>query len=155
MKQILILLFVFLLPAALHAQQKKTTTVPTVKKCQVPSDTSADNTMSVAQITEWADSKPLQVKCGNGKMYSLTQFSITMIKHNPMQTLDYGTGINGFPILARKAMDQMQSSDTILLRDITAKDDAGNEVKLATIVFKVMITENNQTPIDSLTNPSK
>jgi hypothetical protein len=155
MKQLLILLCVLFLPVLTSAQQKKAAVVPSVKKCQVPSDTSADNSMSVEQIKEWADTKPLKVKCGNGKMYSLTQFTITMIKNNPMQTLDYGTGINGFPILARKAMDQMQGGDTILLRDINAKDDAGNDVKLATIVFKVMNTEIIPIQSDSLTNPSK
>lgn len=119
------------------AQQKKSTPPPpTIKGCHVPSDTSHTNTLSLDDIKAWADSKPLQVQCTGGKMYSLTEFNISIIKHNPMQTLDFGIGNGGIPILARKEIDKMGPMDTILLRDVKAKDETGKDQKLSTIVFK-------------------
>lgn len=141
MKKLIALTFLLITPALLFAQQKSTskkTTAPppTIKGCHLPADSIADNTLSLEDIKSWADSKPLNVRCGN-VTYSLHQFTISIIKQNPMQTLDFGTGNAGIPILARRAIDQMGPLETILLREVIAKDAAGKEVKLSNIVFKV------------------
>ena len=142
MKKALLFGFLFIAPALLFAQQKSTPAKktpappPSIKGCHLPADTAGDNSLSLDDIKMWADTKPLNVRCGT-TIYSLQQFTISVIKQNPMQTLDFGTGNAGIPILARKAIDQMGPMDTILLREVSATDPSGKEVKLSSIVFKV------------------
>jgi hypothetical protein len=113
-----------------------------VKGCHVPSDTASTNTLTIEQIKAWTDQTVLDIKCAGGKMYTLSTFSISVIKQNPMQTLDFGTGNKGFPLMAKRAIDQMGPNDTILLREITGVDAAGKETKISTIVFKVAASDS-------------
>jgi hypothetical protein len=138
MRKSLLVILVLLASTNAFSQQKKTPPpTPTVKNCHVPADTANTNTLALQDIKDWADSKSLVVRCTGGKTYTLTQFTISIIKQNPMQTLDFGIGNNGIPLMARKAIDQMGPMDTILMREVNAKDDTGKDCKLSTIVFKV------------------
>ena len=157
MKKAILVTFLLTAPLFLFAQQKKTPAPPpAIKNCHLPADSAADNTLPLEEIKYWADTKPLNVRCGKS-VYTLHQFSISIIKQNPMQTLDFGTGNAGIPLLARKTIDQMGPLDTVLLRDVTGKDDTGKEVKLSTIVFKVepaAVTPDTKSdaPADTTTN---
>ncbi len=133
-----------------YSQQKKTPppSPPSVKDCHVPADSANNNSLALQDIKDWADSKTLIVRCTGGKMYTLTKFTISIIKQNPMQTLDFGIGNNGIPLMARKAIDQMGPMDTILMREVAAKDDTGKDCKLSTIVFKVATEATTPAPVE-------
>lgn len=106
-------------------------------RCHLASDTQNSSKVTLQQALAWADSLPLKVVDEKGKVYQLHDFVFTIITMNPFQTKEYGTGNNGIPILARKAMDNLKPKDTVFLKDVTAQNENLQEVKLANIVFSI------------------
>jgi hypothetical protein len=122
------------------AQQKpikKVTKPIPLKKCHLPDDATASNKVTLAQAQAWADKLPLTVIGADKKSYLLYQYEISIINMSPLQTTEYGTGNDGFPILARKAMDNMKPGDAVFLKDVMAKDETGKEIKIANLVFSI------------------
>jgi hypothetical protein len=115
-----------------------------LKFCHLPSDSSSSSKIVLTAAQEWVDLLPLQVVCNDGQKYTLSQFQVTMITMKPLQTKDYGLANGGFPILARKALDQMKQGDTIFLKEVSGKDAKGNETKLPNLVLS--ITEPTAAP---------
>lgn len=110
---------------------------PSVKMCTIPTDSSASTKITLAQATAWADDLPIKVVCADGKVYTLTQFNVTMMSLKPFQSKDYGLANNGIPILARKAIDSMKPGDTIILKGVTGKGPDGAEIKLPNIALAI------------------
>lgn len=110
---------------------------PSVKMCTIPTDSTASTKITIAQATAWADDLPIKVVCGDGKIYTLTQFNFTMMTLKPFQSKDYGLANNGIPILARKAIDSMKPGDTIILKSATGKGPDGTEIKLPNIALAI------------------
>jgi len=128
----------------INAQQKSTTstkstskTKPVLVKCHLSVDKEISNKVTLVDALAWADFTPLQVIGNDKKTYLLQQFSFTLISMNPLQTQEFGIGNAGIPFLARKAMDTMKTGDTIFLKEVTAKDDKGIELKISNILFSI------------------
>jgi hypothetical protein len=129
-------------PLFIFAQSPKTAKTakpkgPILKICHVPSDSSSSSKITLAEAQFWADSLPLTVICNDGKPYTLSQFIFTTILMNPLQTKEYGLANNGIPILAKKAINQLKTGDTIFLKEVVGKDASGAEIKLPNIVFVI------------------
>lgn len=116
-----------------------------LKICHLPSDSGSSSKVVLNIVQEWVDFLPLQVVCNDGQKYSLSQFQVSIITMKPLLTKDYGVANGGFPILARKAIDQMKQGDTIFLKDVLGKDAKGNETKLPNLVLS--ITEPAAAPV--------
>lgn len=110
---------------------------PSVKMCTIPTDSTASTKITIAQATAWADDLPIKVVCGDGKIYTLTQFNFTMMTLKPFQSKDFGLANNGIPILARKAIDSMKPGDTIILKTVSGKGPDGTEIKLPNIALAI------------------
>lgn len=108
-----------------------------LKMCTIPTDSTASTKVSLADAQAWADEAPLKVVCNDGNVYSLNQFTISIISLKPLQTTEYGLANNGIPILARKAIDTMKPGDTIFLKGVSGKDKSGKELKLPNVVFVI------------------
>ena len=116
---------------------KTKTNVNAIRKCHLPADSAITLKMTLDQVKAWADSLPLKVICNDLKKYKLYNFEFTLITMSPFQTLEFGTGNGGIPILARKAINTMQPKDAIILKNATYKDDKGVEQKLPIISFSI------------------
>lgn len=127
----------FMLAQSPKAAKTSKLKVLSLKMCHVPSDSSASSKITLADAQFWADSLPLTVICNDGKPYTLSQFIFTTIIMNPLQTKEYGLANNGIPILAKKAINQMKTGDTIFLKEVVGKDASGAEIKLPNIVFVI------------------
>lgn len=141
-KSLFILFLLVFFPLFMIAQTTKsakssTPKAPSLKICHVPSDSSVSSKITLADAQFWADSLPLTVICNDGKPYTLSQFIFTTIIMNPLQTKEYGLANNGIPILAKKAINQMKTGDTIFLKEVVGKDATGAEIKLPNIVFVI------------------
>lgn len=127
----------FMLAQAPKSAKNSKPKAPSLKMCHVPSDSSASSKITLADAQFWADSLPLTVICNDGKPYTLSQFIFTTIIMNPLQSKEYGLANNGIPILAKKAINQMKTGDTIFLKEVVGKDATGAEIKLPNIVFVI------------------
>lgn len=110
---------------------------PAIMKCHLSLDKDMSNKVTLDDAKAWADFTPLQVIGSDKKTYTLQQFSFTMITMNPLQTQEFGIGNAGIPFLARKAMDTLKPGDTVFLKEVTAKNDAGVEMPVSNIVFSI------------------
>lgn len=108
-----------------------------LKMCTLPTDSTASTKIPLADAQAWADETPLKVVCNDGNVYSLNQFTISIISLKPLQTTEYGLANNGIPILARKAIDTMKPGDTIFLKGVSGKDKSGKDLKLPNVVFVI------------------
>jgi hypothetical protein len=127
----IVLLILFATAASAQKTQKKPV------KCHIPSDSAITLKVTLAQAQAWADSLPLQVICDDLKTYKLQSFNFTVITLNPFQTKDFGTGNGGIPILARKAINQLQPKDAIILKNATYLGDKGVEQTLPVISISI------------------
>ena len=109
-----------------------------IKKCHLSADSTITMKVSLKTAQAWADSLPLAVICDDKQTYFLHQFNFTIITMSPMQTKEFGTGNDGIPILARRAINDLKKGDGILMRDVTAKDAKDAEIKLPNIVFSII-----------------
>ncbi|CAN5554423.1 hypothetical protein BH11BAC2_BH11BAC2_25800 [soil metagenome] len=109
---------------------------PVIKNCHVPVDSLSTQKITLIDAQAWADKLPLEVKCEK-TMYYLKSFDFTIINMSPMSTKNFGTGNDGIPLLARRAIDALKTGDTVFLKDVIAKDKDGNEVKLPSVVFAI------------------
>ncbi len=110
---------------------------PKLIRCHLPTDTDNSSKVSLQDALAWADSLPLKVVDEKGKVYQLHNFVFTIITMNPFQTKEYGTGNDGIPLLARKAMNNLKPKDTVFLKEVTAHNDKLQELPLANIVFSI------------------
>lgn len=117
--------------------KKAKAVVNPIRKCHLPSDSAITLKMTLDQVRAWADSLPLKVICNDLKKYKLFSFDFTVITMSPFQTLEFGTGNGGIPILARKAIEKLNPKDGIILKNATYKDDKGIEQKLPMITFSI------------------
>lgn len=108
---------------------------PVLLKCHILGDTANTGKISIPAITAWFDKTPLEVADAAGKVYTITQYNLTMITMSPLQTRDFGVASDVVPLLAKKALAAIKPGDTIFLKEISAKDSAGQEIKLANIIF--------------------
>lgn len=93
--------------------------------------------MTLANLQEWSNSPKVMVKCSDGKSYQLHQFGIQVFVKNPMEMKDFGQGLDGFPIMAKKSIAKLISGDTIILSNVIGYDDKQSEIKLPGIVIAV------------------
>lgn len=114
--------------------QKK---IKPIVKCHLPNDSAITLKVTLDQAKAWADSLPLQVICDDLKTYKLYNFNFTIITMNPFQTKEFGTGNAGIPILARRAIDNLQPKDAVILKGATYLDAKGVEQKLPIISFSI------------------
>lgn len=132
--------------SAQSAAKPKPATEPLkIKYCRLPTDSSASSKVLLSIAKDWVDALPLTVLCNDGQKYTLNQFQVSIITMKPLQTKEYGLANGGFPILARKAIDQMKQGDTVFLKEVTGKDMKGNETKLPNLV--ISITEPEAAPV--------
>ncbi len=125
----------------LSAQKKApvSSKVPVIKFCNASSDTARTYKMTLANWQEWSNSPKVMVKCSDGKSYQLHQFGIQVFVKNPMEMKDFGQGLDGFPIMAKKSIAKLISGDTIILSNVIGYDDKQSEIKLPG--FSIVITE--------------
>jgi hypothetical protein len=123
----------------LSAQKKAPASpkAPIIKFCNASSDTARTNKMNLANLQEWANSPKVMVKCSDGKSYQLHQFGIQVIVKNPMEVKDFGLGLDGFPIMAKRSIAKLLPGDTVYLKDVVGFDDKGSEIKLPGIAIAV------------------
>ena len=141
-KNHLLLLAIFCFFTTTLSAQKKAPTpskTPTIKFCNASSDTARTYKMTLANLQEWSNAPKLMVKCSDGKSYQLHQFSIQVFVKNPMEMKDFGQGLDGFPILAKKSIAKLQAGDTVILGNVIGYDDKQSEIKLPG--FSIAITE--------------
>jgi hypothetical protein len=123
----------------LSAQKKApaSSKVPVIKFCNASSDTAKTNKMTLANLQEWTNSAKVMVSCSDGKSYQLHQFGIQVIVKNPMEVKDFGLGLDGFPIMAKRSIGKLLPGDTVYLKDVVGFDSKGSEVKLPGIAIAV------------------
>jgi hypothetical protein len=93
--------------------------------------------MTLANLQEWSNSPKVMVKCSDGKSYTLHQFGIQVIVKSPMEVKDFGLGLDGFPIMAKRSIGKLLPGDTVYLKDVVGFDDKGSEIKLPGIAIAV------------------
>ena len=137
--QLLILSVLCFFTTSIFAQKKvaSISKVPQIKFCNAASDTAKANKMSLAALQEWVNGAKVNVKCSDGKNYQLHQFGIQVIVKNPMEVKDFGLGLDGFPIMAKRTIAKLQPGDTVYLKDVIGYDDKQSEIKLPGIAIAV------------------
>ena len=136
----LLLLSIFCFFTTTLSAQKKSpasSKVPVIKFCNASSDTARTNKMSLANLQEWTNASKVIVKCSDGKSYQLHQFGIQVIVKTPMEVKDFGLGLDGFPIMAKRSIGKLLPGDTVYLKDVVGFDDKGSEIKLPGIAIAV------------------
>jgi hypothetical protein len=138
LRNILLLIMMIVFQAVTLAQKptSKKVTPKMPAKCHVDVD-SATVKLTLAQAKAWADSLPLQIVCEGLKKYKLYNFNFTLITSNPFQSKEFGTGNGGIPILARRAIDNLQPKDAVILKSATYLDEKGIEQPLPIITFSI------------------
>jgi hypothetical protein len=118
------------------APLKKDTKPLLYKYCNPPADSNNTHEIAIADVLKWAPTQPLEVTCDGKTTVELYQFQIQIISKDPLQTIDYGTGEAGIPILAINALKRAKPGDTVFLKNVTFKERTSREVlKLPNIVF--------------------
>ncbi len=115
----------------------KAQTVKTPGSCKMYLDDKVVTEISVEAAIKWAEMEPPTVLCDDGKIYKLESFQISFLTLKPFMNQDFGVGLNGFPILARKAIANGKTGDTIILKKVTYTDEAGNKNELPIISLKI------------------
>jgi hypothetical protein len=131
-----------LFTSSLFAQKKASPAapkVPVIKFCNADADTAKTNKMNLASLQEWSNGAKVMVKCSDGKTYQLHQFGIQVIVKNPMEVKDFGLGLDGFPIMAKKSIAKLLAGDTVIMGNVIGYDDKQSEIKLPG--FSIAITE--------------
>src|ERR1041384_5530939 len=106
--------------------------------CKPLLDTAELAEVKLEDAVKWSESKPLKVKCDDGKSYVLHRFNISIFTKKPLQTIEYGTGEEGgIPILARNAIMRAKTGDTVILKNAVYTDENAKEQKLPVISFKL------------------
>jgi hypothetical protein len=119
------------------AQTNKKPVAKMPGKCHLPADSAISMKLSLEQVKAWADSLPLQVICNDLKNYKLLNFNFTLITANPFQSKDFGIGNGGIPLLARRAINNLQPKDAVILKNATYIDESGKEQQLPVISFSI------------------
>ncbi len=135
--QLLIMMIVFQTVTLAQKPAAKKVMPKMPAKCHVKTD-SATVKLTLAQAKAWADSVPLQVICEGLKAYKLYNFNFTLITSSPFQSKEFGTGNGGIPILARKAIDNLQPKDAVIIKNATYLDENGKEQPLPIITFSII-----------------
>ena len=124
------------------AQTKSTKTAkPAAKpatKIQAYVDKVAKGKLTIDEAKMWADSLPVLVKGDNGKIYKLHSFEIAIIQKEPYLMKEFGIGMDGFPILARRAIDNMKTGDSIFLKNVMYTDEKNQDQKLPNLVVAII-----------------
>ena len=107
-------------------------------KIQAYINKSGKSKMTLDEIKSWTDSLPLLVKGDNGKIYKLHTFDIAIIQKEPYQMQEFGTGIDGFPILARRAIDNLKAGDSVFLKNVNYTDEKNQDQKLPNLVIALI-----------------
>ncbi|MFN5347870.1 MAG: hypothetical protein ACK44N_04005 [Bacteroidota bacterium] len=138
-KHLLLLAIFCFFTTTLSAQKKApaSSKTPIIKFCNASSDTARTNKMTLANLQEWSNSPKVMVKCSDGKSYTLHQFGIQVIVKSPMEVKDFGLGLDGFPIMAKRSIGKLLPGDTVYLKDVVGFDDKGSEIKLPGIAIAV------------------
>ena len=144
----LILLVITIAASGIAYSQKAPASKPAAKapskklvKCHIPSDKEVTLKITLDQAKAWADSVPLQLICNDLKPYKLYNFEFTIMKFSPMESKEFGTGNGGIPILARRAIDDLQPKDGIIIKNATYLDEKGMEQPLPIITFSIVEAE--------------
>lgn len=93
--------------------------------------------VTIADAMAWCELTPPVVQCDDGKIYQLETFKINYLTLKPFMNKDFGIGEGGFPIMAREAVKNGQTGDTIILKDVTYTDASGNKNTLPIISIKL------------------
>jgi hypothetical protein len=106
--------------------------------CKPLLDTAMIQEVTKEDAVKWSETKPLTVKCDDGKSYVLNRFNISIFTKKPLQTIEYGTGEEGgIPILARNAIMRAKPGDTVILKNSVYLDEKKAEQKLPVISFQL------------------
>src|SRR5438309_1244278 len=106
--------------------------------CNPQLDTVTLKETTMVDAVNWSESKPLMVKCDDGKVYALHRFNISIFTRKPLQTIEYGTGEEGgIPILAENAIKRAKAGDTVILKNAIYLDANKAEQKLPVISFQL------------------
>jgi hypothetical protein len=106
--------------------------------CKPLLDTAMMQDVLIDDAIKWSESKPLKVKCDDGKSYVLHRFNVSIFTKKPLQTIEYGTGEEGgIPILARNAIMRAKAGDTVIFKNVIYIDENAQEQKLPVISFKL------------------
>jgi hypothetical protein len=54
-----------------------------------------------------------------------------------MEVKDFGLGLDGFPIMAKRSIGKLLPGDTVYLKEVVGFDDKGSEIKLPGIAIAV------------------
>jgi hypothetical protein len=134
MKTILLIIpAVIIFSINVHAQALK---VPDL--CQPQIDTAMVHETTMEEAVKWSQTKPLKVRCDDGKVYILHRFNISIFTKKPLQTIEYGTGEEGgIPILAENAIKRAKTGDTVIIKNAVYLDNNKAEQKLPVISFQL------------------
>jgi hypothetical protein len=88
-------------------------------------------------LVEWCKQVPPQVKCDDGRVYSLERFRISFLSVKPFMNTDFGIGERGVPIRALQAVEKGNSGDALILKEVKYVDESGEQNDLPVISFKI------------------
>lgn len=106
-----------------------------IKSCFLPDDKEMTRKIAIADALVWIGSDTLMVKCSNGDNYRLNTFNVSMLTLKPFQTREFGIAELGMPILARNAIKNARSGDTVYLKKVTALNKAHEVVALPDVIL--------------------
>lgn len=111
--------------------------VKTAGSCKMFLDEKIVTEVSLADAVKWCKLAPPTVQCDDGKIYKLETFNVGYLSLKPFESKDFGIGEGGFPIMALKTIENGKVGDTIILKDVTYTNPAGEKATLPIISIKI------------------
>jgi hypothetical protein len=131
--KVLITLVALILSIQVYGQESK---IPA--SCKMYLDETVVTEITKETAIKWCELSPPTVKCADGIIYKLETFKVNFLTLKPFMNYDFGEGQAGLPIKARQAVANANPGDTIILKEATYLDAAGNPQPLPTLSFKIL-----------------
>ena len=120
----------------------------TAKKCFIIPDKDQNQKITIDEAISWTETVPVLVTCDNEQMYTLYSFDISIFQRKPLMNKGFGTGIEGVPLMAARAIKEARPGDTIVLQNIICKSEEGNDIELPMVSIELEAGEMKATDGD-------
>lgn len=128
----LILFLISATPVLVIAQDNKE-----VSSCSMYLNEAVVKEVTKEDLVEWCKQVPPQVKCDDGRVYSIEQMRISFLSLKPFMNTDFGIGEKGVPIKALQAVEKGNSGDAFILKEVKYIGESGEMSDLPVISFKI------------------
>ena len=108
-----------------------------VSSCSMYLNESVVKEVTKEQLVEWCKQVSPQVKCNDGRVYSLERMRISFLSIKPFMNTDFGVGEKGVPIKALHAVEKGNSGDALILKEVKYLNESGEMSDLPVISFKI------------------